>query len=98
MIQGSNKRIQKAILKAKKNWIGIQWEENRNNNKRAYQLVKILTSEKRCKSTGILGIWECLAEEQEILSRWAVSFFLALGQFYSKILKLIFISHNQIST
>ena len=54
MIQGSNMRIQKAILKAKKNWIGIQWEENRNNNKRAYQLVKILTSEKRCKSTGIL--------------------------------------------
>ena len=54
MIQGSNRRIQKAILKPKKNWIGIQWEQNRNNNKRAYQLVKILTSEKRCKSTGIL--------------------------------------------
>ena len=54
MIQGSNKRIQKVILKAKKNWIGIQWEENKNNSKRAYQLVKILTSEKWCKSTGIL--------------------------------------------
>ena len=48
----TNKRIQKAVKKAKEDWIGAQCEEtgtclNKNNSKRAYQLVKDLTSENR---------------------------------------------------
>ena len=50
----ANKRIQKAAEKAKENWIGAQCEEiktclNKNNSKRAYQLVTDLTSEKRVR-------------------------------------------------
>ena len=46
-----NKRIQKAVMKAKEDWIGAQCEEiktclNKINNKRAYQLKKAVTSEK----------------------------------------------------
>ena len=48
----ANKRIQKAVKKAKEAWQGAQCEEietclNKNNNKRAYQLVKDLTAEKQ---------------------------------------------------
>ena len=51
-------RIQKAVNKAKEDWIGAQCEEieiylNKNNSKRAYQLVKDLTSEKQGKSSTI---------------------------------------------
>ena len=42
----ANKRVQKAVKKAKEDWIGAQCEEidtclNKNNSKRAYQPVKI---------------------------------------------------------
>ena len=45
----ANRRIQKAVKKAKGYWIGAQCEEietclNKNNSKRAFQLVKDLTS------------------------------------------------------
>ena len=48
----ANKGIQKVVKKAKEDWIGAQYEEietclNKNNSKRAYQLVKDLTSENR---------------------------------------------------
>ena len=48
-------QYQKAVKKAKEDWIGAQCEEietclNKNNSKRAYQLVKDLTSEKQCRS------------------------------------------------
>ena len=48
----ANKRIQKAVKKAKEDWICTQCEEiktclNKNNSKRAYQLVKYLTTEKQ---------------------------------------------------
>ena len=41
----ANRRIQKAVKKAKEDWIGAQCEEietslNKNNSKRAYHLVK----------------------------------------------------------
>ncbi|MEW8547862.1 MAG: hypothetical protein AB2693_30515 [Candidatus Thiodiazotropha sp.] len=40
-------------------------------SKRAYQLVKDLTSEKQGRSTNIQDkSGKCLTEEQEILSRW----------------------------
>ena len=40
----ANRRIQKAVKKAKEDWIGAQCEEietclNKNNSKRAHQLV-----------------------------------------------------------
>ena len=54
----ANRRIQKAVKKAKEDWIGAQCEEietclNKNNSKRAYQLVKDLTSEKQGRSSTI---------------------------------------------
>ena len=72
----ANKRIQKAVKKAKEHWIGAQCEEietclNKNNSKRAYQLVKDLTSEKQGRSSAIQNRYrKCLTEEHEILSRW----------------------------
>ena len=72
----ANRRIQKAVKKAKKGWIGAQCEEietclNKNNSKRAYQLVKDLTSEKQGRSSTIQDkSGKCLTEEKEILSRW----------------------------
>ena len=72
----ANKIIQKAVKKAKGDWIGAQYQEiefclNKNNSKRAYQLVKYLTSEKQGRSSTIQGrSWKCLSEEKEILSRW----------------------------
>ena len=46
------------MKKAKEDWIGAQCEEietclNKNNSKRAYQLVKDLTSEKQGRSSTI---------------------------------------------
>ena len=70
----ANSRIQKAVKKAK-DWIGAQCEEietcmNKNNSKRAYQLVKDLT-EKQGRSSAIQDkSGKCLTEEKEILSRW----------------------------
>ena len=68
--------VQKAVKKAKEDWIGAQCEEieiclNKNNSKRAYQLVKDLTSEKQGRSSTIQDkSGKCLTEEKEILSRW----------------------------
>ena len=72
----ANRRIQKAVKKAKEDWIGAQCEEietclNKNNSKRANQLVKDLTSEKQGRSSTIQDkSGKCLTEEKEILSRW----------------------------
>ena len=53
-----NNNIKRCMKKAKENWIGEQCseiEENlkKNNSKRAYQLVKDLTTVKHGKSTTI---------------------------------------------
>ena len=72
----ANRKIQKAVKKTKKDWIGAQCEEietclNKNNSKRAYQLVKDLTAKKQGRSSTIQDKSEkCLTEEKEILSRW----------------------------
>ena len=72
----ANKRSQKSVKKAKEEWIGAQCQEietclNKNNSKRAYQLVKNLTSEKQGRSSTIQDRpRKCHTEEQEILSRW----------------------------
>ena len=63
-------------VKAKEDWICAQCEEietcqNKNNSKRAYQLVKDLTSEKQGRSSTIQDkSGKCLTEEKEILSIW----------------------------
>ena len=72
----ANRRVQKAVKKAKEDWIGAQCEEietclNKNNSKRANQLVKDLTSEKQGRSSTIQDkSGKCLTKEKEILSRW----------------------------
>ena len=64
-----NNNIKRCMEKAKENWIGEQCsgiEENlrKNNNKRAYQLVKNLTTVKRGKATSVQDRSEkCLTEE-----------------------------------
>ena len=64
------------MKKAKENWIGEQCsetEENlwKNNSKRAYQLVKDLTTVKQRKATTVQDrSGKCLTEEQQILNRW----------------------------
>ena len=60
------------MKKAKENWIGEQCseiEENmrKNNSKRAYQLMKDLTTEKQGKATTVQDCsGKCLTEEREI--------------------------------
>ena len=64
------------MKKAKENLIGEQCsetEENlrKNNSKRAYQLVKDLTTVKQGKATTVQArSGKCLTEEREILNRW----------------------------
>ena len=72
----ANRRVQKAMKKAKEDWVGAQYEKietclNKNNRKRAYPLVKDLTLEKQGRSSTIqVNSGKCLTEEKEILSRW----------------------------
>ena len=71
-----NNNIKKCMKKAKENGIGEQCseiEENlkKNNSKRAYQLVKDLTTVKQGKATTVQDrSGKCLTEEREILNRW----------------------------
>ena len=64
------------MKKAKENWIGEQCseiEENlrKNSSKRAYQLVKDLTTVKQGKATTVQDhSGKCLTEERQILNRW----------------------------
>ena len=64
------------MKKAKENWIGEQCseiEENRrkNKSKRAYLLVKDLTTVKQGKATTVQDrSGKCLVEERQILNRW----------------------------
>ena len=52
------KRVQKALKKAKEDWIDTQFKEvdaclNESNSKKAYQLIKDLPSKKQGRSTTI---------------------------------------------
>ena len=63
-----NNNIKRCIKQAKENWIGqcSEIEENlrKNNNKRAYQLVKDLTTVKQGKVTTVQDhSGKCLTEE-----------------------------------
>ena len=63
-------------MKKTEDWKGAQCEEietclHKNNSKRAYKLVKDLTSEIQGRFSNIQDRSEkCLTEEQVILSRW----------------------------
>ena len=71
-----NNNIKSCTKKAKENWIREQCseiEENlrKNNSKRAYQLVKHLTTVKQEKTTTVQDrAGKCLTEEREMLNRW----------------------------
>ena len=64
------------MKKAKENWIGEQCRETeknlrKNNSKRAYQLVKDLTTVKQGKAITVQDhSGKCLTEEREILNQW----------------------------
>ena len=64
------------MKKAKENWIGEQFSEmketlRKNNSKRAYQVVKDLTTGKQGKATTTRDrSGKCLTEERQILNRW----------------------------
>ena len=64
------------MKKAKEQWTGERCSENeenmrRNNSKRAYQLVKDLTTVKQEKATTVHDrSGKCLTEERQILNRW----------------------------
>ena len=70
------RKIRTEIKMAKKTWIQGQCQEveaclRKNNRKKAYQLVKDLTTEIQGKSTTIQDkSGKCLTEENEILNRW----------------------------
>ena len=69
-----NNNIKRCMKKAKENWIEEQCNENeenlrKNNSKRAYQLVKDLTTVKQGKATAVQDrSGKCLTEER-ILNR-----------------------------
>ena len=68
--------IKRCMKKAEQNWIGEQCseiEENlrKNKSKKAYLLVKGLTTVKQGRATTVQDRSEkCLAEERQILNRW----------------------------
>ena len=72
------RKIRTEMKMAKETWKQGQCQERhveaclrKNNNKKAYQLVKDLTTEKQGKSTTIQDkSGKCLTEENEILNRW----------------------------
>ena len=71
-----NDDIKRCLKEAKEDWIAEQCcetEENlrKNNTKRAYQLVKDLTTVKQWKATTVQDrSGKCLTEERKILNRW----------------------------
>ena len=71
-----NRQIKKGMNKAKENWIGEQCENiadslKKINSKRAYHLVKDLTSTKQERTTTIQDkSGTCLTENEDVLKRW----------------------------
>ena len=72
----ANQQVKKGVRKAKETWIeeqcqGIEENLQKNNSKKAYQLVNKLTSSKQEITTTIQDkAGKCLTEEQDILQRW----------------------------
>ena len=68
--------IKRCTKKVQENWIGEQFsetEENlrKNNSKKAYQMVKDLTTVKQGKASTVQdSSGKCFTEERQILNRW----------------------------
>ena len=66
----------KGMKKAKETWNeeqcqGVEENRQKNNSKKAYQLVKELTRSKQGRTTTIQDkAGKCLTDEQNILERW----------------------------
>ena len=71
-----NNNIKRCVKKAKENRLGEQCSEiedsmRKNKSKRAYQLVKDLTTTKQEKAAVVQGrSGTCLTEERQMLNRW----------------------------
>ena len=71
-----NNNIKRGMKKANENWIGEQRSETEENlrmnySKRAYQLVKDLTTVNQGKATTVQNrSGKCITEERQILNRW----------------------------
>ena len=67
-----NKKVKQDMRRAKNNWIAEQCCEIEDSlSKKAYQIVKDLTSVKKGITTTIQDkSGKCLTEEQQILNRW----------------------------
>ena len=71
-----NQHIKKSMVKARETWIEERCEETddslgKNNSKKAYQLVKDLTSSKQGRTTTIQDKnGKRLTEDKDILNRW----------------------------
>ena len=71
-----NQQIKKGMVKARETWIEERCQEiddslGKNNNKKAYQLVKDLTSSKQGHTTTIQDKnGKRLTEDRDILNRW----------------------------
>ena len=71
-----NQQIKKGMVKARETWIEERCQEiddslGKNNNKKAYRLVKDLTSSKQGRTTSIQDKnGKRLTEDRDILNRW----------------------------
>ena len=71
-----NNNFKRCMKKAKENWMGEQCSEieeslRKNNIKRAYKVVKDLTTMKQGKVISVQDhSGKCLTEERQILNRW----------------------------
>jgi hypothetical protein len=71
-----SKKIRRGMKKAKEEWIEKQCTEieeslNKNNSKKAYQVIKNLTKQKQSRVSTIQDKeGNCLTEEKEIIDRW----------------------------
>ena len=74
--KAANQEVKKSMKKAKENWIETQCQDIKNslkgnNSRKAYQLVKDLTTTKQGRSTAIQDKdGNCLTEDQDVIKRW----------------------------
>ena len=75
-VPSRNQEIKKSIKKAKESWIDVQCQDiedtvKKNNSKKAYQLLKTLTSTKQGQTTTTQDKnGNCPTETLDILKRW----------------------------
>ena len=76
MYKAINQEIKKSIKKAKESWVDVQCQDiedniRKNDSKKAYQLVKTLTSTEQGKPNTVQDKdGNCLTETNDNLNRW----------------------------